>query len=140
NTAEDEKHRVAVRWVLTHWKEYQDECARRREAPPTRGRSAGVLRRPRREPARSCGREARIYTLIQRPKDAERIVYGRDLMAIKRARRSKRRFWSEEDVRELRAHSRSKSPVKKIARAMQRTAGALRQKARDLGLPLGHRR
>ena len=40
NTAEDEKRRVAVRWVLTHWKEYQDECARRREAPPTRARSA----------------------------------------------------------------------------------------------------
>src|SRR5437667_5660544 len=40
NTAEDEKRRVAVRWVLTHWKEYQDECARRREAPSTRARSA----------------------------------------------------------------------------------------------------
>ena len=57
-------------------------------------------------------------------------------MATKRARRP----WSKEDVRELRAHSRSKSPVKKIARAMKRTAGALRQKAHDLGLPLGHRR
>src|SRR5215467_3608063 len=61
------------------------------------------------------------------------------LMATKRAR-PKRRSWSKEDVRELRAHSRSKSPVKKIARAMKRTAGALRQKAHDLGLPLGHRR
>ena len=40
NTAEDEKRRVAARWVLTHWKEYQDECARRREDPPTRARSA----------------------------------------------------------------------------------------------------
>ena len=47
NTAEDEKRRVAARWVLTHWKEYQDECARRREAPPIRARSAGVRRRPR---------------------------------------------------------------------------------------------
>ena len=47
NTAEDEKRRVAVRWVLTHWKEYQDECARRRETPPTRARPAGVRRRPR---------------------------------------------------------------------------------------------
>jgi hypothetical protein len=43
-------------------------------------------------------------------------------------------------VRELKAHSRSKSPVKKIAKAMKRTAGALRQKAFSLELPLGHRR
>ena len=61
-------------------------------------------------------------------------------MATKRTRRTKRRPWSNQDIRELRAHSRSKSPVKKIARAMKRTAGALRQKAHDLGLPLGHRR
>jgi hypothetical protein len=47
NTAEDERRRVATRWVLTHWQEYQDECARRREAPPTRARSAGVRRRSR---------------------------------------------------------------------------------------------
>src|SRR5262249_56466856 len=50
------------------------------------------------------------------------------LMVTKRAQRTKRRPWSKEDVRELRAHSRSKSPVKKIVRAMKRTAGALRQK------------
>jgi hypothetical protein len=61
-------------------------------------------------------------------------------MATKRARRTKRRLWSKKHVRELRAHSRSKSPVQKIAKAMKRTAGALRQKAHDLGLPLGHRR
>jgi hypothetical protein len=61
-------------------------------------------------------------------------------MATKRAQRIKRRPWSKEDIRELRVHSRRKSPVKKIARAMKRTAEALRQKARDLGLPLGHRR
>ena len=61
-------------------------------------------------------------------------------MATRRARRTKRRPWSKKDVRELRAHSRSKSPVQKIARAMKRTARALRQKAHDLGLPLGHRR
>jgi hypothetical protein len=61
-------------------------------------------------------------------------------MANKRARRPKRRSWSKADVRELRVHSRSKSPVKKIAKAMKRTAGALRQKAFSLGLSLGHRR
>src|SRR5215475_13298625 len=47
NTAEDEKRCVAARWVLSHWKEYQDECARRSEAPPARARSASVRRRPR---------------------------------------------------------------------------------------------
>jgi hypothetical protein len=47
NTAEDEKGRAAMRWVLTHWQEYQDECARRREAPPTIARPAGVRRRSR---------------------------------------------------------------------------------------------
>jgi len=62
------------------------------------------------------------------------------VMPTKRAGRRKRRSWSTAEVRELRAHSRSKSPVKKIAKAMKRTAGALRQKALSLGLPLGHRR
>jgi hypothetical protein len=61
-------------------------------------------------------------------------------MANKRPRRPKRRSWSTADVRELKAHSRSKSPVTKVAKSMKRTAGALRQKAFSLGLPLGHRR
>jgi hypothetical protein len=68
---------------------------------------------------------------------AEPIALG----ATKRARRTKRRTWSKADVRELKAYSRSKSPVKKkIAKVMKRTVGALRQKALSLGLPLGHRR
>jgi hypothetical protein len=61
-------------------------------------------------------------------------------MATKRDGRTKRRPWTKQDMRELKGHSRSKSPVKKIARAMKRTPGALRQKAFILGLPLGHRR
>jgi len=68
------------------------------------------------------------------------VVFVEGLMASKRARRTKRRTWSKADVRELKAHSRSKSPVKKISKAMKRTVGALRQKALSLGLPLGHRR
>ena len=61
-------------------------------------------------------------------------------MVSKRGRRPKSRPWSKADLRELKAHSRNKSPVKKVAKAMKRTAGALRQKAFSLGLPLGHRR
>jgi hypothetical protein len=46
----------------------------------------------------------------------------------------------EARVRELRGHSRAKTPVARIAKVMKRTAGALRQKAYALGFPLGHRR
>jgi hypothetical protein len=58
------------------------------------------------------------------------------LMATKRSGRTKRRPWTKQDVRELKEHSRNKSPVKKIARAMRRTISALRQKALSLGLSL----
>jgi hypothetical protein len=61
-------------------------------------------------------------------------------MATNRRKRARRHPWTREDVRELRQYSRSKSPVKKIARAMKRTPGALRQKAFSLGLSLGHQR
>jgi hypothetical protein len=61
-------------------------------------------------------------------------------MAIKRDGRTNARFWTKQDMRELKEHSRSKSPVKKVARAMKRTVRALRRKAGHLGLPLGHRR
>jgi hypothetical protein len=52
----------------------------------------------------------------------------------------KRREWTKENVRELKAHSRSKTPVTKISKLTKRTVGALRQKALTLGIPLGHQR
>jgi hypothetical protein len=52
----------------------------------------------------------------------------------------KKRAWSKEDHRELKKHSNAKTAVSTISRAMKRTAGALRQQARKLGLGLGHRR
>ena len=55
-------------------------------------------------------------------------------------RRSPRRTWTKEQVKELKGHSRAKTSVAKISKAMKRTIGALRQKALLLGLPLGHRR
>jgi hypothetical protein len=55
-------------------------------------------------------------------------------------RKKTRRAWTKQDERELRSHSKNKSPVKMVVRAMKRTAGALRQKALTLGLSLGHRR
>ncbi len=53
-------------------------------------------------------------------------------------KRTVRRDWTSADVRLLRQHSRAKTPVNNISKALKRTAGALRQKARALGIPLGH--
>jgi hypothetical protein len=58
----------------------------------------------------------------------------------KKAKRMKRREWTKDDVKELRQHSRNKTPVSKIAKMTKRTDGALRQKAFQLGLSLGHQR
>jgi hypothetical protein len=48
--------------------------------------------------------------------------------------------YTKADVRELRAHSKGRTPVRKIAKEMKRSEGSLRQKAMALGIGLGHRR
>jgi hypothetical protein len=58
----------------------------------------------------------------------------------KKAKRAARKAWTKEHLRELKGHSREKTSVTKISRAMKRTVGALRQKAFQLGISLGHRR
>jgi len=55
-------------------------------------------------------------------------------------RRTKRKPWTKADIVELRKHSKARTPVSRIAKATRRTEGALRQKALQLGLGLGHRR
>jgi hypothetical protein len=52
----------------------------------------------------------------------------------------RRREWTKADCRELKMHSKNRTPIKKVARAMKRTEGALRQKALLLGIGLGHQR
>jgi hypothetical protein len=56
------------------------------------------------------------------------------------AKRRARREWTAQDIRDLKKHSKSRTPVAVISKTTKRTPGALRQKARVLGLPLGHRR
>ena len=46
-------------------------------------------------------------------------------MAKKRVRRV-RRAWSKDDIKELKAHSRAKTPIVKIAKETKRSALALR--------------
>ena len=64
-------------------------------------------------------------------------------MVAKRAAtngRSKRIAWTKENIRDLKAHSKSKTPVAKIAEQMKRSGGAIRQKPLSLEISIGHRR
>ena len=56
------------------------------------------------------------------------------------SKRGTREPWTKQDLAELKKHSKSKTAVSKIAKAMGRSEGALRQKAYALELALGHRR
>ncbi len=58
----------------------------------------------------------------------------------KTAKKIVRREYTKADVKELRAHSKAKTPVVKIAKLTKRSVGSLRQKALKLGIGLGHQR
>ncbi|MCK1423018.1 hypothetical protein IVB15_17080 [Bradyrhizobium sp. 182] len=51
-----------------------------------------------------------------------------------------RREWTKDEIKDLKAHSKARTPVVKIAKMTKRSAGALRQKALVLGIGLGHQR
>ena len=53
---------------------------------------------------------------------------------------SKRKEYTKDDVKLLRAHSKARTPVGKLSKLMKRSEGSLRQKARTLGMGLGHLR
>jgi hypothetical protein len=61
-------------------------------------------------------------------------------MAVARTKRVIRREWTRDEVKELKKHSKNKTPVKTVSRALKRTPAALRQKDYALGISLGHRR
>jgi hypothetical protein len=58
----------------------------------------------------------------------------------KSKKRSVRREWTATDLRVLKKHSKARTPVGKISKELKRTVGALRAKAFQLGLGLGHQR
>jgi hypothetical protein len=51
-----------------------------------------------------------------------------------------RREYTKADVKDLRAHSKARTPLAKIVKLTKRTEGSLRQKALKLRISLGHRR
>ena len=60
-------------------------------------------------------------------------------MAVAKTKRVIRREWARDEVKELKKHSKNKTPVKTVSKALKRTPAALRQKAYALGISLGHR-
>ncbi|ABE61851.1 conserved hypothetical protein [Nitrobacter hamburgensis X14] len=61
-------------------------------------------------------------------------------MAKKAKKKIVRKLFTKDDVKTLKAHSKARTPVAKIAKQMKRTEGSLRQKAIKLGIGLGHMR
>jgi hypothetical protein len=57
---------------------------------------------------------------------------------VAKKRKLRQQAWTRTLVAELRRHSKAKTPVAKLQKLFKRTAGALRQKARSLGISLGH--
>jgi hypothetical protein len=58
----------------------------------------------------------------------------------KKKKKIVRREYTKAQVKELRAHSKAKTPVARIAKTMKRSIASLRMKAGKLGIGLGHRR
>jgi hypothetical protein len=53
---------------------------------------------------------------------------------------SKRKEYTKDDVKLLKAHSKDRTPIAKLSKLMNRSEGSLRQKAGTLGIGLGHQR
>jgi hypothetical protein len=64
------------------------------------------------------------------------LEHTREGMVVKK---SKRRDWTAQDVRELKSLARQKTPTAQIARKLKRTEGATRQKALTLNVSLNSR-
>jgi hypothetical protein len=54
-------------------------------------------------------------------------------------KKTKRREWTAEDVRDLKQLAKAKTPAAQIARKLKRTEGATRQKALTLNVSLNSR-
>jgi hypothetical protein len=51
-----------------------------------------------------------------------------------------RREWTSADLKALKIYSKQRTPVLKVSKEMKRSISALRVKASQLGLGLGHQR
>ncbi len=71
---------------------------------------------------------------------AHRVFKFGDSKMAKKAKNRKYKVWTKDDLKELKRHSREKTPVSRIAKEMKRTEATIRMKAYQLGFSVGHRR
>lgn len=83
-----------------------------------------------------CSNERAMLTAPPRANRMERI----SVRTTKKVKKVVRREWTPNDVRVLKKHSKAKTPIDKISKETKRTIGALRVKASQLGIGLGHQR
>jgi hypothetical protein len=61
-------------------------------------------------------------------------------VAKKATKKTIRKTYTASDIKLLKAHSKARTPVSKLAKLMKRSEGSLRQKALKLGIGFGHQR
>jgi hypothetical protein len=61
-------------------------------------------------------------------------------MKVAKAKKIVRKDYTKDDIKALKAHSKAKTPIVNISKEMKRTVPALRAKAYQLGIGLGHQR
>ena len=65
---------------------------------------------------------------------------NQERLVAKKAKKRTVRPYTKTEEKELRAHSKAKTPVARISKLTKRSVAALRKKAGEMGFPLGHRR
>jgi hypothetical protein len=83
---------------------------------------------------------AKTKTAKAKSPKAKKTVKAKTAKTAAKSKKITRREYTKDDVKELRAHSKARTPVSEIARVTKRTVGSLRQKALKLGIGLGHQR
>ena len=85
-------------------------------------------------------RQTSIESLSTSYDDSDIDPFKGGVKAMPKKKTPVRNPWTKEDLRQLKAHSKTRTPVVEVAKAMKRTEAAVRQKAKTIGVGLGHRR
>ena len=57
-----------------------------------------------------------------------------------KSKKTVRREYTRDDIKALKAHSKARTPLARISKELKRSPAALRNKASQLGIGLGHQR